>query len=75
LFSDRLPKKLGASMTLQNGVDKLEFGWGIHIIEGGDAVGGAVGCLLSSSKSVERFLGSTAVLVICGCNWNWRLNG
>jgi hypothetical protein len=34
LFSDRLPKKLGASMTLQNGADKLEFGWGIHIIEG-----------------------------------------
>jgi hypothetical protein len=34
LFSDRLPKKLGASMTLQNSADKLEFGWGIHIIEG-----------------------------------------
>jgi hypothetical protein len=34
LFSDRLPKKLGASMILHNGADKLEFGWGIHIIEG-----------------------------------------
>ena len=34
LFSDRLPKKLGDSMTLQNSADKLVFGWGIHIIEG-----------------------------------------
>ena len=34
LFSDRLPKKLGDSMTLQTNADKLMFGWGIHIIEG-----------------------------------------
>lgn len=34
LFSDRLPKKLGTNMTSLASADKLEFGWGIHIVEG-----------------------------------------
>jgi hypothetical protein len=34
LFCDRLPKKLGASITMTTGADELAFGWGVHIIEG-----------------------------------------
>ncbi|KAI6890007.1 hypothetical protein KC325_g47 [Hortaea werneckii] len=34
LFCERLPKKLGASITAPSGADELAFGWGLHIIEG-----------------------------------------
>ena len=34
LFCDRLPKKLGASITTATGLDNLVFGCGMHIIEG-----------------------------------------
>nr|OQO29355.1 hypothetical protein B0A51_06935 [Rachicladosporium sp. CCFEE 5018] len=34
LFCDRLPKKLGSSLTTTTGADQLAFGWGLHIIEG-----------------------------------------
>ncbi|KJX96910.1 hypothetical protein TI39_contig594g00001, partial [Zymoseptoria brevis] len=37
VFCNRLPKKLGSSMqTSSSGMDKLEYGWGVHIVEGPD---------------------------------------
>lgn len=37
-YVNRLPKKLGESLTRSLGVDELREGWGIHIIEGPNKV-------------------------------------
>lgn len=34
VFTTRMPKKLGSSIFCQYDPDKLQFGWGMHIIEG-----------------------------------------
>ena len=34
VFYERMPKKLGSSIFCQSDRSKLQFGWGMHIIEG-----------------------------------------
>jgi len=57
LWSDRLPKKLGSSMVKLASSDKLEFGWGAHIIEGPNKplLASLVAVILILSLAVSTF--------------------